>query len=84
MVSSPYLGFVLEVDGLAVALLEDAGVEVVLVLHAELPPAEVGVRHVVAGELGRLDVPHDGVAVLVLVADLHGGRGDAVDALRKR
>ena len=78
-----YLRFVLEVDRVAVALLQDAGVEVVLVLDVKVPAADVGVGHVVAAQLGRLDVPNVLLASGVLVPDLDGGRGDAVHALKE-
>ena len=46
------MGLVLEVDGVAVALLQDAGVKIVLVLRVQLPPAaDVLARHVVAAYL---------------------------------
>ena len=49
-----HVGLVLEVDGVAVALLQDAGVEVVLVLRVQLPPAaDVLARHVVAAHLRK-------------------------------
>ena len=51
---STHVGLVLEVDGVAVALLQDAGVEVVLVLRVQLPPAaDVLARHVVAAHLRK-------------------------------
>ncbi len=49
-----YLWLVLEVDRVPVALLQDAGVEVVLVLDVEVPAADVGVGHVVAAQFGGL------------------------------
>ncbi len=76
-----YLRFVFEIDRVAVALLQDACVEVVPVVRAELPPAEVLVAHAVSGQPGRLDVPDHVAAVRVLVADLNRGCSDAVDAL---
>ena len=77
-----HVRLVLEVDGVAVALLQDAGVEVVLVLRVQLPTAaDVLARHVVAAHLCRLDVPHDGGAARVLVADLNRRCRDAVHAL---
>ncbi len=86
----PHLRLVLEVDGVPVALLQDAGVEVVPVVRAELPPSSIGVSHPVPSQPRGLDVP-DGLGPpwaagldLVLVADLDGGRRDAVDALVKK
>ena len=79
-----YLRFVLEVDRVAVALLQDTRVEVVLVLHVEVPAANVGVGHIVAAQLGRLDVPDILLAARVLVSDLDGGRGDPVHALKDK
>jgi len=56
-------------------------VEVVLVLHVQVPPADVRVGHVVAAQLGRLDVPDVLLAAGVLVADLDGGSRDTVHSL---
>ena len=52
-------------------------------LDVKVPAADVGVGHVVAAQLGRLDVPHVLLAAGVLVPDLDGGRGDAVHALKE-
>ena len=83
IVTDSYLRLVLEVDSVAVALLEDAGVEVVLVLHVQVPAADVSVGHVVAAQLGRLDVPNVLLAAGVLVADFDGGSRDAVHSLKQ-
>ena len=77
-----YLWLVLEVDGVSITLLENSGVEVVLVLDVQVPAADVGVGHVVAAQLGRLDVPDVLLAAGVLVADLHSRGRDAVNPLK--
>ena len=55
--------------------------EVVLVLHVQVPAADVGVGHVVAAQLGRLDVPDVLLAAGVLVADFDGGGRDTIHSL---
>ena len=81
VVNDSYLRLVLEVDGVTVALLEDTGMEVVLVLHVQVPAADIRVGHVVAAQLGRLDVPDILLAAGVLVADFDGGGRDTIHSL---
>ena len=82
-----HFGLVPQVDGGAVALLQDPRVEIVLVLHAQRPKADIGgVVHPVTGQLGRLHVPHDVVlaAVGVLVAHANRRSRNSVNALKKQ
>jgi len=56
-------------------------VVVVLVLDVQVPSVDaVGAGHVVAGQLSRLNAPHQ-VAILVLIANLHSRCRDPVNAL---
>lgn len=74
-------GLLFQIDVRAVALLQDALVEVVPVVYVQVPRADLRNAHVVPAEFGRLHVPHDVPAVGVLVADLHQSGGDAVHVL---
>ncbi len=57
----------LEVDVGAVALVQDALLEVVRVVDVQVPASDLGRRDVVAAHRRRLSFPEDLVAVLVLV-----------------
>lgn len=56
--------------------------EVVLVLNVQVPAADVGTGHVVAAQLGSLDVPDVLLAAGVLVTDLHSRGRDAIHPLK--
>ncbi len=56
--------------------------EVVLVLNVQIPTADVCTGHVVAAQLGSLDVPDVLLAAGVLVTDLHSRGRDAIHPLK--
>ena len=58
--------------------------EVVLVLHVQVPAADIRVGHVVAAQLGRLDVPDVLLAARVLVADFDGGSRNSIHSLKQK
>ena len=71
----------LQVDRRPVALLQDALVEVVVVVYVQPPAANVGDVHVEALQLHRARLPHDAAAGRVLVPDRDAGHRDTVHLL---
>ena len=73
--------FLLQIDIRTVPFLQYTLVEVVSMMNVQVPSANLGYGHIVTAELGRLHVPDDVLAVVVLVSDLHHCRGHTVHAL---